>query len=62
LRSAGISGGFGSETKSVRCVVENSFDPFHGNVVSDDPGFETLESRVFYLIQAMIIEDGMSGW
>jgi hypothetical protein len=38
-------------------VVENSFDPFHGKVVSDDSGFETLESMVFYFIQVVILED-----
>ncbi len=28
-------------------MVENSFNPFHGKVISDDPGFEMLESRIF---------------
>ena len=38
-------------------MVEDSFDPFRSEVVSDDPGFETLESRVFYLIKAVIVKD-----
>lgn len=38
-------------------MVEDSFDSFSGEVVSDDPGFETLESRVFYLIKMVTVKD-----
>ena len=31
-------------------MVEDSFDPFRSEVVSNDPDFEMMESRIFYLI------------
>ena len=38
-------------------MVEDSFDPFHSEVVSDDPGFETLESMVFDLIKVVVVKN-----
>ena len=43
--------------EGIRCVVEDSFDPFCSEVVANDPGFEALELRVFYLIKAVVVKD-----
>ena len=57
--SASISDGLGSQTGFLESAsVEDSLNPLSGEIVPHDPSFEALKPQVFYLVKAVVIEDG----